>query len=140
MGYQESYIKMKDSKDFERLVEVIRRSGKKKFEWTTPVRIITLLKPIKVNLWFMGYPKVNVKFEKGEKFIYVVGERHGQRCPSYFFEYCKNVDRNIIDNLEIYFTECFPSHDIFENNHKTNMAIHEEFTWNKKMIKHSKIP
>lgn len=132
MGYQESYIRMKDSKDFEKLVGIIRKNGKEKFESTIPTRIITLLKPIKVNLSYMCQPKVNIEFKAGEKFIYVVGERYGQSCSQYFFEDCTKVDANIIDNLEIYFTECFPSYDIFENNHKNKMAIHEEFTWNKK--------
>jgi hypothetical protein len=128
MGYQESYMRMKDSNDFNKLVEVIKKNGEDNFLLAYPVCIITLLKPIKGNLE-MQCQIGEYSFDSGEKFIYVVGERSGQRAAKFFFEDCKSVPKNIIDNLEIYFTECFPSYDIFENNDKTQTAIHEEFVW-----------
>jgi hypothetical protein len=129
MGYQESYIKMKDSKDFDRLIETIKSNGKDVFDMAVPVEIITLLKPIKGNLEQQCRPEKKYLFKPGEKFIYVIGERSGQRCSFDFFEYCNNVPQDILDNLEMYFTECFPSNDIFENNEETKIALHEEFSW-----------
>jgi len=129
MGYQESYIKMKSSNDFEQLIKTIKNNGEEAFNMATPVEIITLLKPIKGNLAMQCKPNKKYSFRSGEKFIYVVGERSGQRSAERFFEYCKNVPESIINDLEIYFTECFPSYDIFENNDKTQMALHDEFLW-----------
>ncbi len=119
MGYQESYMRMRNSKDFDSLVEVIKSNGGDCFDMSTPVSIITLLKPITTEYFF----------EPGEKFIYVVGDRSGQRSPKSFFEYCSKVPKHIINNLEIYFTEYFPSYDIFEHNEETQMALHEPFVW-----------
>lgn len=132
MGYQESYIRMKDSKDFELLVNTIKQNGKDAFDVTIPVEIITLLKPIEGNLFAQCQPEQKYLFNIGEKFIYVVGERSGQRNSYSFFEPCINVSHNLYEeyeDLEIYFTECFPSYDIFENNNGTKMAVHEEFKW-----------
>lgn len=129
MGYQESYMRMKNSKDFDQLVKVIKDNGEECFDLAEPVEIITLLKPITGTLEMQCQPNIKYKFKAGEKFIYVVGERSGQRSPYSFFEYCNNRPQNILDDLEIYFTECFPSYEIFENNNVSEMALHEEFVW-----------
>lgn len=68
MGYQESYFKMDNSKNFDKLVKVIQDNGKEAFDMTIPVEIITLQKSITTE---------GGRFKKGEKFIYVIGERHG---------------------------------------------------------------
>ena len=129
MGYQESYMRMSNSKDFDKLIKTIQDNGEKAFDLTTPVEIITLLKPIMGTLDFQCRPDVEYTFKPGERFIYIVGERSGQRNAFSFFGYCENVSKDILDNLEIYFTECFPSDDIFENNDTTKMATHEKFVW-----------
>jgi hypothetical protein len=102
-------------------VKVIQTNSKESFDMHIPVEIITLLKSINTECG---------RFKKGEKFIYVVGERHGQRNSINFFEYCKDVPKEIIDNLNIFFTEYFPSDDIFDNNETTKLVLHEEFPWN----------
>lgn len=127
MGYQESYVRMKNSSDFELLVKVIQQNKKKSFLLAEPVKIITLLKPISGNLGMQCKPEIDYSFEANEKFIYVTGERSGQRNAHSFFEACQNIPCSILNNLEIYFTECFPSQEIFEKN--TKMAIHETFIW-----------
>lgn len=119
MGYQESYIKMGNNKNFDQLVKVIQDNGSDSF-MATPVEIITLRKSIETE---------QGDFKKGARFIYVIGERSGQRSPFAFFEYCKDVPEEILKNLDIYFTEYFPSEDIFENNETTKIALHEEFVW-----------
>jgi len=120
MGYQESYIKTNSAKNFTKLINTIKLNTKTSFNMHIPVEIITLLKSIDTDYG---------KFKKGEKFIYVVGERHGQRNSNNFFEYCDNVPEVLFNNLEIYFTESFPSEDIFKNNEMTKLALHEEFVW-----------
>ncbi len=125
MGYQESYVRVTDKNDFEKLVAAFREVGKDYYEsnGAGPVKIITLKKPIQGDLENMCHPEIHYKFDEGEKFVYVVGDRHLQRSP-------KNLLNNHpISGVEIYFTECFPSEDIFTNNDKTDMAIHEEFEW-----------
>lgn len=120
MGYQESYVKMEDKSNFGELIKIIQDNGENAFDMSPPVEIITLLKSINTE---------QGRFKKGERFVYVIGERSGQRNSFAFFEYCKDVPKEIIDGLEIYFTEYFPSDDIFENNDKTKIALHEEFVW-----------
>lgn len=120
MGYQESYIKTYEPRNFDKLVKIIQSNGREAFDMHRPVEIITLLKPIETEFG---------EFDKGEQFIYVVGERYGQRNPLNFFEYCENVDKDVMDDMDIYFTEYFPSNDIFENNEVTKIALHEEFVW-----------
>jgi len=129
MGYQESYIRMKDKNDFDKLVDAIKINGESSFDCGTPVEIITLNKPIDGDLSWMCKPNKKYHFSKGEKFVYVVGERYNQRNAENLFENCKIKPLNLYDNIEIYFTECFPSDDIFENNDETHMATHEEFKW-----------
>lgn len=125
MGYQESYVRMKNKKDFNKLVNIFRKVGKDFYEenGAKPVEIITLKKPIKGNLEYMCHPEKTYKFNAGEKFVYVAGERFLQRNSYNLF------NEKIIEGVEIYFTECFPSDDIFKNNDKIDMAIHEEFKW-----------
>lgn len=128
MGYQESYMRMKNLKDFGQLIKTIKDNGEDSFDLAFPVEIITLLKPITGTLDEQCQDGA-YSFNPGEKFIYVVGERSGQRDPYSFLECCNNKPQNILDDLEIYFTECFPSYDIFENNDELQMALHEEFKW-----------
>lgn len=132
MGYQESYIRMRDSKDFDRLVELIRKCGEDAFMMATPVEIITLLNPIQGDLSEQLIPDKEFSFDKGERFIYVIGERSHQRDPYTFFSLCGcnnclPLDDYFLENLEIYPTECFPSYDIFKNNEIAHMATHEKF-------------
>ncbi len=129
MGYQESYIRMGKSTDFASLIDVIKTNKYESFILAKPVEIITLQKPISGNLEMQCNPDDTFSFDAGEKFIYVVGERSAQRSSPDFFAGCKNVPRNIIENLEIYFAECFPSEDIFKNNIYTKLALHEKFCW-----------
>lgn len=122
MGHQESYVRMKNRSDFNNLVEVIRIIGKDYYEkhGAYPVEIITLNKSINGDLEFMCKPNEKYKFEKGEKFIYFVGERDLQRNSSNL------LNNNIIEGVEIYFTECFPSDKIFDGE-ENEYAIHEKF-------------
>lgn len=71
------------------------------------------------------HPEIKYAFKAGEKFVYLSGERFGQRGAHEFFENCKNVPPHVLKNLEIYFVECFPAVDIYDND--ANTAIHEEF-------------
>lgn len=126
MGYQESYLRMKKSEDFDSLVDAIEKSGKESFHIAEPVEKITLLQPIKGDLSMQCKPEKQYSFDKGEKFVYVSGDRGSQRSPEGFFGQNPNqkVPRKMIDELEIYFTECFPSEDIFTN---SKVAKHEQF-------------
>lgn len=127
MGYQESYMKMKNNEDFEKLINILKDNGEERFENATPVVVITLLKQIKGNLFMQCQPNKRYSFEPGEKFIYVSGERYGQRGPYEFFEECENVPSKIINGLQIYFAECFPSEEIFDKT--SGFAKHEDFNW-----------
>ena len=124
MGYQESYVRMKKREDFDKLVNAFKDVGKDFYEssGTMPISIITLTKPIEGNLDYMGIPEQTYRFDIGEKFVYIVGERCIQRCASRMF------DNKKIDNVEIYFAECLPSSDIFDP--KSNIATQESFVWN----------
>lgn len=125
MGYQESYVRMKNKDDFSKLIDVIRKIGKNYYEESGayPVEIITLKKSIQGNLECMCEPNKEYKFNNGEKFVYFVGERYLQRNSN-------NLLKNkMIDGVEIYFTECFPSDKIFDEK-ENEYAIHEEFIWN----------
>lgn len=124
MGYQESYLRMKNSNDFDLLVSKIKNLGKEKFTLAMPVEIITLQEPISGDLMLMCDPETTYDFYPGEKFIYVCGERSHQSNSASFFQECI-VDNYILENLEIYFTECFPSDDIFDT--ELQYASHEDF-------------
>ena len=125
MGYQESYVRMKNKNDFNNLVEVIRRVGKDYYDegGAYPVEIITLKQSIKGDLRFMCKPNEKYTFEKEEKFIYFVGERTLQRSVYNL------LNKKSIPGVEIYATECFPSDEIFKKNEENKYATHEEFTW-----------
>jgi hypothetical protein len=117
MGYQESYVTINGN--VEELITLIQKLGKDHFEerFIEPVRIITLQHNITSK-----DEKYNVEyhFNKGSKFIYVVGERSGQRSINNMFG-----DR-CAEDIEIYFTEYFPSERIFA---EEGFALHEEFRW-----------
>lgn len=125
MGHQESFIRMRKSKDFNGLLQCIRKQGEARFEEATPVEIITLSKSIKGNLMYQCDPS-QYHFKAGERFIYISGERSGQRSAYDFFKKCKGIDNQYLDDLEIYFAECFPVEKIFEN---PKYATHEDFPW-----------
>lgn len=124
MGYQESYVRLKNAKKFDKLVEITRGLGEDFFEnhsLCRPVEIITLLKSIEGTLEWMCEPNKKYSFGVGERFIYFTGERSGQRDGSSMYgTKCPN-------GLEIYATECFPSEEIFNVN--SGYAIHEEWNW-----------
>lgn len=125
MGYQEIYVRIKDRSKFDNLVDLIRGIGKEYYEenGAEPVEIITLNKAIKGDLSYMCRPYEKYNFPIGEKFIYFTGERYLQRSVSTL------LNDNYIKGVEIYFTECFPSDEIFEGNEGDKYAKHEEFTW-----------
>lgn len=82
----------------------------------------------------MCKPNEKYKFETGEQFIYFTGERYLQRKSRYL------LNKNIIEGVEIYFSECFPSEQIFEGNEGNKYAIHDKFTWtndNSKVIQNN---
>jgi len=127
MGYQESYITINGNVD--ELISIIQKLGKNHFDYRNimPVDIITLQQDISGDCDMMCRPEQKYKYNKGDKFIYVIGERSGQRSVSSMFgEYgIENCGRNKND-IEIYFTECFPSDRIFR---EEGFATHEEFVW-----------
>lgn len=88
MGYQESYITTKKQTDFDMLVKCVKSKGKQYYDdiYIMPVEIIT-------------FNKNHCNFKRGDKAIYVVGERYYQ---SHFFD--KTVEGvSVVCN--IYFTE-----------------------------------
>ena len=127
MGYQESYVTING--DADELVSIIKKLGKKHFDYRniSPVDIITLQHDISGDCDMMCRPEQKYKFNKGSKFIYVVGERSGQRSVSSMFgeHGIENCSSNKND-IEIYFTECLPSDRIFG---EEGFAVHEEFVW-----------
>ncbi|OWZ84383.1 hypothetical protein [Natranaerobius trueperi] len=128
MGYQETYVKMKKSEDFNKLLKVIKKNGKNSFKTAEPVRIITIKEGFAGRQFIQRYGELSEKyfcFDKGEKFLYVVGERGSQICSDRFFEYCEDVPEDILKNIEFYFTENFPSTKIFYE----GWGEHENFTW-----------
>lgn len=125
MGHQESFIRMRESKDFSDLLAAIRMQGEARFEVATPVEIITLKQPIKGNLLYQC-DLSEYHFKAGEQFAYISGERSGQRSAWDFFENCEGIDDKYLEDLKIYFAECFPVEEIFEN---PEYATHEDFTW-----------
>ncbi|WP_315069241.1 hypothetical protein [uncultured Clostridium sp.] len=124
MGYQESYVRMNNLSDFDKLVEVIREVGEDYYKGhaTYPVEVITLKQAITGDLQYMCKTNEEYHFEEGEKFIYFTGERHLQRNP------CNLLNNRIIGGVEIYFAESFPSDKIF-NKQENDYAVHEEFKW-----------
>ena len=135
MGYQESYVRVKKSKNFDDLTNHIKEIGKEFYgnNCCEPVEIITLKKDIKGNLDYMMHPNKKYSFKAGEKFIYFVGERFLQRSPN------RLLNNTPLKNVEIYATECFPSDNIFDKNNieiieehtrwENDYAIHENFKW-----------
>ena len=113
MGYQESYVTMNGEVD--ELIPIIKKLGKSHFEYVMayPVSIITLQKNVKGKL----------KFSKGDKFIYFVGERSGQRNITAMFG---KLSDELSNNINIIFTENLPSDRIFN---EEEFAIHDEFVW-----------
>jgi len=127
MGYQESYVTINGEVD--ELITIIKKLGKSHFEFTMaePVCIITLKQPISGNLDMMCHPEKKYKFNKGDKFVYFVGERSGQRSVGSMFgeNGIENCGRKKKD-IEIYFTECLSSDRIFT---EEGFALVEEFIW-----------
>jgi hypothetical protein len=125
MGYQESYVRVANKKNFDKLVNIIRKVGREYYEENgcSPVEIITLNISVKGSLEWMCMPNKKYNFPKGEKFVYFAGERYLQRNVANI------LNNEAIRGVEIYFTECFPSRKIFEENIDNKYATHEEFTW-----------
>jgi len=127
MGYQESYVTMNG--EVNELISIIKKLGKSHFEYVMaePVCIITLQQSISGNLDMMCRPEQKYKYNKGDKFVYFVGERSGQRSVGSMFgeNGIENCIRNKSD-VKIYFTECFPSDKIFT---EEGFALVEEFIW-----------
>ena len=116
MGYQESYVTINGK--IEELITLINKLGKEHFEYVMayPVSIITLQKDIEDEL-------KQLKFSKGSKFIYFVGERSGQRNINAMFGKLKD---ELSNNISIIFTEHMPSNRIFT---EPDFATHDEFVW-----------
>jgi len=125
MGYQESYVTINGKVD--ELISIIQKLGKSHFEYTMaePVSIITLQQSISGDLDMMCHPEQKYKFNKGDKFIYFIGERSGQRSVNCMFGILLD---ELLNNISIIFTECFPSDRIFT---EEGFALHEEFIWDK---------
>ena len=113
MGYQESYVTINGK--VEELIPIIKSLGKSHFEYVMayPVSNITLQKDVKGKL----------KFKKGDKFIYFVGERSGQRNINAMFG---KLPDELSNNINIIFTEYLPSDRIFD---EEGFAIHDDFIW-----------
>jgi hypothetical protein len=122
MGYQESYVTVYNQSDFDKLVSLVNEIGEEYYEKYSckPVRIITLNQTIKGNLSEMCQPEIEYEFGKGFKFIYFVGERGLQRTIDKLF----NGKGEELD-IDIFFTECFPSKEIFDK--QKPIAEHEPF-------------
>lgn len=130
MGYQESYV---TERKFERLVRSIQELGESFFDdrLIEPVRIITLKRDIIADL-SLKCEEGTEWFKAGEKFVYVVGERSGQRSLVGMF------GAEARNSMRSYPEECFPSEEIFKGVSKiedskleNEYAIHEKFPWNR---------
>ena len=121
MGHQESYVRVKDSSKFNDLVETTKELGKDFFNCKDiePVEIITLNKTIEGDLSYMCKPEQRYKFDKGEQFIYFIGDRSYQRSTEFLY------GNKPPKGLEIYYAECFPSEEIF--NKESGYATTKEF-------------
>lgn len=121
MGYQESYVTTGRQSDFDKMVNLIKELGSSWFEGigVMPVGIITLTKKLEVNLANMCKPHINCIFSEGTRFMYFAGDRNGQRNPQQLF------GERFVEGTEIFFTECFPSKQIFMPN--SSLAFKEPF-------------
>lgn len=125
MGYQEAYVTTKNQNDFSKLVDYIKNLGKGYFDslMSEPVEVITLNQEIKGDYAMMCKPEKQYNFNKDDRFIYFVGERHPLRCVENLLG--RKALREKFDT-EIIFTECFPSEKIFSGD---DFAKHEEFSF-----------
>ncbi|AJF08200.1 hypothetical protein [Geoalkalibacter subterraneus] len=114
MGYQESYVTTVDPQKFDSLVEDILARGQdfwRDERFLNAVEIIEIQKTVTAG----GHT-----FPPGSRFVYVVGERQYQRSTDTF-----ESERS--GDVVIYWTEMFPSEEIFEEN--SEFARHEPFPW-----------
>jgi hypothetical protein len=133
MGYQESYVTTKKASDFNKMVDYFKKTKL----WSDPhdnvnlVSIITLDEEITGDYFYMCHPDITYKFSKGSKFLYFVGERYEQKCFIDLFDLDNRIatasEMKWIKDVQIIFTECFPSESIFGENGKKKIATHEEF-------------
>lgn len=117
MGYQESFIYVKDDKNFDRLVELVRKQAATWENWRDieAVEILELNKNITISLEEMCMPDRRKMFKKGKKFILVVGERSGQRSIYRMFGNAfVRGSKDFIPDVDIIFAECFADTGIFE--------------------------
>ena len=125
MGYQESYVTMNGEVD--ELISIIKKLGKSHFEYVMaePVCIVILQQSISGDCDMMCRPEQKYKYNKGDKFVYFVGERSGQRSVRDMFGILTD---ELSNNISIIFTEGKHSVRIFS---ETGFALVEEFIWEK---------
>lgn len=113
MGYQESYIFTKKNEDLDKIISMfdkheIRTTGD---NYCSCACKITLNKDIE--------DEFNTKYKKGKQFLYMVGERHEQRCIGNMFNINEidytDQEKKLINKVDIVFTEYFPSSKIFND-------------------------
>ena len=136
MGYQESYVTTKKAEDFDKLCNYFK-SNKLWIEDEgpiNPVEIITLLQPVSGNYEYMdGTLNRTYKYPAGSRFLYFVGERYYQSDIYRLFDLeilqPGKKDMVWIKNVQIIFTEDFPSDAIFGENGLNPIATHELFVF-----------
>jgi len=113
MGYQESYVTINGN--IEELIPIIKSLGESHFYYTMayPRAFITLKKNIKGEY----------KFSKGDKFIYFVGERSGQRNVTAMFG---KLPDELSNSIKIIYEENLPSDRIFN---ESGFALVDDFVW-----------
>lgn len=123
MRYQEAYVTTKNQKYFENLIKYVRDIGYEYFEniLSMPAEVITLNNSISGTYKFMCQSDKIYNFNSGDKFIYFIGEREPLINEEILLTQ-KIIDEKI--EVDIIFTECFPSDEIFE---AEGFAEHEIF-------------
>lgn len=122
MGYQESYIFTNNNNDLNKIVDIFKRHNiRTTDDWECScVAKIKLNKNVKTNVSIFGESDIeDEEFENGKEFLYMSGERYPQRSVNNLFDTYNidytEVERNLIDNVSIIFTEYMPSSNIFNS-------------------------
>lgn len=118
MGYQESYVTVKDQSKFKLLVELVKQLDNTDFfedRLVSPTSIITLKKDIEGQEPLdIGYEELlqrmregknyqkKFKYSAGTKFIYFSGDRTYQRSTKKLF------GKHLIAGTKVHYTEDFP--------------------------------
>ena len=110
MGYQESLIKVNNSKDFNEAVKYIQ-SNKEDLEikGVYPATVVELKKDLSISADYMLEPGTKVNFKEGEKLICITGDRYHQNCVGIF-----ENDWDLLTGTGVYFIECFPCDELFK--------------------------